>query len=107
MIDGESGEKTFETLVKSQDEVRWECRQLDLQKEKKPGKSCEMVKRCLFCKVILYHLDLLVLLAYSKINYVVRKRKIVLFLWCLINQSVVDEVLHSVDQEMDPAYLCV
>lgn len=30
MIDGESGEKTFETLVKSQDEVRQKHRQLHL-----------------------------------------------------------------------------
>lgn len=58
MIDGESGEKTFETLVKSQDEVRQECRQLDLQEETKSPKSCEMVKRCLFCKVIWNHFPL-------------------------------------------------
>lgn len=31
MIDGESGEKTFETLVKSQDEVRYEPKELHLQ----------------------------------------------------------------------------
>lgn len=38
MIDGESGEKTFETLVKSQDEVRQEHRQSHLQEQTKPEK---------------------------------------------------------------------
>lgn len=67
---------------------------------------------CSFCNDNLYHffpLDLLVLLAYIKKKYVLRKKKncfVSWFLWCIINQAVVDEVLHSVQQEMDPAYFC-
>lgn len=54
MIDGESGEKTFETLVKSQDEVRQKHRQLHLQKQTKTSKYCEMVKRCLLFLMLAY-----------------------------------------------------